>query len=208
DGAGPAVRHARRRPAPLRVRDPGVEPALGRLAGDVRQRRSALRKLVVPLDGMTTPTADVGEELLALREQRRVRERQLLRVAFVALRLHERALVLLAHHRHFVGEGVVPVVVVLAVAEGAVPDALGLRALPTVTGGAPERLRIVRLGEQLPAVGVRAKDGLHVEGVGLRRLLEYGQRLLVGARLRDALLDGLLLALLRLQRRVARLPFP
>src|SRR2546427_10756267 len=107
---------------------------------------------------MATPATHVDEELLALREQRRARERQLLRVALVALRLHERALVLAAHHPHFVGQRVVPVVIVLAVAEGPVAHALGLDALAAVAGGAPERLRIVRLGEELPAVGMRSEE--------------------------------------------------
>src|SRR6202011_1820673 len=121
--------------------DPGLEAALRRLAGDVWERGPALRQLVLSLDRVAAPAAHVGEELLPLREQRRMRERQLLRVALVALGLHERALVLLAHHRHFVGEGVVPVVIVLAVPEGAVEDPFGLRALAAVAGGAAEVLR-------------------------------------------------------------------
>ena len=208
DRARPEVRHPRRRPPALRVRDPRLQPAARGLAGDVGQRGTALRKVVVALDRMAAPAAHVDEELLALREQRRARERQLLRVALVALRLHERALVLAAHHLHFVGERVVPVVIVLAVAEGPVAHALGLHALAAVAGGAPERLRIVRLGEELPAVGMRAEDRLHVERVRLHRFLERRDRLLVGASLRHLLFEWLLLALHRLQGRIARDALP
>src|SRR5713226_9745193 len=126
---GPEIRHARAGPPALGISDPVEQPSRSGLAGDAGQRGPAPGQVVVALDGMAPPAAHVGEELLALRHERRVRERELLVMALVALRLHERALVLLAEDLHFLGERVVPVVVVLAMAELAVHDALGLRAL-------------------------------------------------------------------------------
>ncbi len=192
DRARPEVRHAGGGPPGLRVADPGLDEALCRLALDVGERRPAPRQIVVALDRVAAPAADVGEELLALREQRRLRQRHLGGVALLALRLHEGALELLAHDGDFVGERVVPVVVVLAVAELAVHDALGLRALAAVTGGAAERLRVVLLDQQIPAVRVRTKDQLDVERIGLRRLLEGRDGVLVAAGLGHAIFQRLL----------------
>src|SRR5712692_9405288 len=184
--AGPEVRHARRRAPPLGIADPGVQPAGGGLGRDVGQRRSALGELVVALDRMAAPAADVDEELLPLGEQRRLLDVELLVVALIAFRLHEGALVLAPHHLDLVGQRVVPVVIVLAMAEGLVLDALGLHPLAAVADGAADLLRRVVLHQESPAARVRAEDGLDVEQVGLVRLLERGERVLVGAGLRDA----------------------
>ena len=113
---------------------------------------------------------------------------QFLVVALIALRLQEGALELLAHHRHFVGERVVPVVIVLAVAEGLVLDAFGLRAFAAVASGAAVGFRRVVPDQQLPAVRMRAEDGPDVEQIALLGLLEGSKRVLVGAGGCDAVL--------------------